>query len=174
MKLMKVKSIVAVSALALTMVLGFGGLAKSDPSLRFTEAWPLGQFVAASARMNYQQAGRSNAMTMKHNFKTGEQKFERIEIDSAFNRSLQVRAPVILSFDKHGIQSGTLWNFDVLLSPEKQGLWNQKTNLGSVTEILRHKDWTWSQADDRSLTLSYSHKDFQGEVSFTIEFERSK
>ncbi len=138
-------------------------------------------FVAKRADIWIESRANNFRVGVTHNFKTGLKEFTCATFGSAVDNLKQKNfsffGPVIFDRTATQIEGSTVWQFQVLVRGMQLGLWNQKSSLVKLHQILNQKEqsaWRWIEDGTGSVRI-FKYDKVQGyDTILVIDLEKTK
>lgn len=134
-------------------------------------------FVAKKANIWVESENSNLKFWVTHNFKTGMKEFNCATLPETKQRNFSFFGPVIFDNTLSKNEGSTVWQFQVLVRGMQLGIWNQKSSLVKMDQILREstpQPWRWDEDSLGNIRLFKVGKSEEGNSILVIEFEEAK
>lgn len=112
-----------------------------------------------------------------HNFKTGIKQYNCADLAGAKPKNFSFFGPVILDRTVQQKEGSTLWQFQFLVRGTQLGIWNQKSNLVGLKQVLEQtgpKAWRWVETGPGSVRLFQLDQKSKENSILWIDFEKAE
>lgn len=112
-----------------------------------------------------------------HNFKTGIKQYNCADLAGGKPKNFSFFAPVILDRTIQQKEGSTLWQFQFLIRGTQLGIWNQKSTLVGLKQVLDQvgsKAWRWVETAPGSIRLFQIDQKSKENSILWIDFEKAE
>lgn len=137
---------------------------------------PKALFVAKVANVYIESSTSEFRLWMTHNFKTGIKEFSCATLPKGKTQNFSFLGPVIYDNTTSKKEGSTIWQFQILVRGLQLGLWNQKSSLVKLDQVISSTEgtWRWIEGVGGNIRLfKYQKLSGQNSVLF-IDLERAQ
>lgn len=138
---------------------------------------PRALLVAKKADIWIESEASNFRLWVTHNFKSGQKEFNCATLPSQKQRNFSFFGPVILDRTANQKEGSTVWQFQVLVRGMQLGIWNQKSSLVKIDQILGtsgKSTWKWVEDGQGSIRLFKYDKMDGHDAILVIDLERAE
>ena len=138
---------------------------------------PNSLFVAKKADIWVESENSGQKFWVTHNFKTGMKEFNCATLTENKQRNFTFFGPVIYDNSTSKKEGSTVWQFQVLLRGMQLGIWNQKSSLVKIDQIMNNQGsnpWRWVEENAGTVRLYKTEKSDGFTSVLVIDLEKAQ
>lgn len=140
------------------------------------EKLPNALLVAKKADIWIESEASGLKLWVTHNFKSGQKEFNCATLPPQKQKTFSFFGPVIFDRTEKRKEGSTVWQFQVLVRGLQLGLWNQKSSLVKIEQILGtsgNSSWRWVEDGQGAIRL-FKYENMDGhDAVILIDLERA-